>query len=170
MGKFLTNLSHPLNPKMLLFTDASWLSMDSAVGVGLVIMSTNKHFSHGVLTESSHEAEFITMESALSITVELRPGIDHIFTDCDDPQDAIRNDCEPDNWRIHNRVNNVRNLLIHNLKNMIEVVPRNWNLLANHFATQGRLSPEISLFHKGRDLLRCLMSLWQTTGFCFDVF
>ena len=137
-----------------------------------MIVLTSKCFiftgCHQDLAKSSLKTELITMESALSITAELRMGIDHIFTDYTDLRDAVRKDYEPGNWRIHNRVNNISNLVMHNLNSTIEVIPRDWNLLVDHLVTQGKLFPEISLFHQGRELPRWLMKLYQTTCFHFD--
>ena len=47
----------------------------------------------------------------------------------------------------------------------IEVIPREWNLLANELAKRGRGLPEITLFHKGKELPYWLMRRIKKSGF-----
>lgn len=102
-------------------------------------------------SNSSHEVELLALEFSLKVVVDRGIITTTVFTDSVGFQRALINTNNVTAWRLNtDQVN-------------IEVIPREWNTLADKFAMHGRSRHGISLFHQGLNLPRWLMKSFQRT-------
>lgn len=158
MGKFYLNLSIHPSSKPLLFTDASWESMDAPRGIGFVLIISEKRiFLVGCChtwTELSVHAEALALKCALSMVEEKQLEIEHIFSDCIELLELIQGRNLIHNWCIGEDFQGIHRSLSNFNNAKMEVIPRDWNPVADRMVGQGLRYPQLSLCAiKGRTFL-----------------
>ena len=164
---FFFNIFHTY-PSYYLFTDAAWASADQVGGCGFYILNSNKGIvvagCSRIHAESLLEAEPVAIEVGLKIAAEWILKIEVVFTDCLEARKVLERNTSHNVWRTNNKIAKLRRGLNRSNTN-VEVIPREWNELADELAAHGRRTPEISLFHQGLDLPFWLMRSIKRAGY-----
>lgn len=120
-----------------------------------------------ILTVTSIEAESIAVDLGFKMAKIWNLNIAIIFIDCIDVQHLFtqtRLDV-PNNLKLNfatiKHDQDLRYIAV-------EVIPRDWNHLADKLTAHGRSRHDISLYHQGYDLSRWLMKEAKKLNYCFN--
>lgn len=116
--------------------------------------------------DSAIEVEQHAINIVLKVVAEWRMNITIIFTDCIRAKQVLQQDINDNAWRIDQQISDLK--CTHDVNNInIDVIPRDWDILANKLAAQGRHSHGISFNHLGLDLPRWSMKSAKNYGLYF---
>lgn len=149
IGKFILNYNHSPYSNPLLFVDASWVSSDTAGGMGFVIMNTNMELLFAgrkqLFALSSMEAEGLAMDWALKTAKDWNLHLAGVFIDCVELKKIVDLNSDSYNWRIQHSIQSIKQLLSRNGAGELAAIPHEWNSVADRIAAQGRRTPHLSL-------------------------
>ena len=93
----------------------------------------------------------MAVQFGLKVAAEWALNIEIAFTDCLEAKKTLERSTNHYNRKIDKIASNIRRSF--NLSNInVEIIPWEWNTLADQLATRGRRKPEITLFHRGMEL------------------
>lgn len=91
----------------------------------------------------------------------------NVFIDCAEVVHTVEGRSEDCNWHIKQGVMRIQQFIHARDCMKLDVIPREWNLLADKLATVGYAETELSLFHQGKELLNWLMIAVRSSGVWF---
>ena len=154
-----------------MFTYASWINKDNICGADFAVITSNFQIilvGHcSLVADSSLEAELKALKVGISYARDRWIRIDNIFTNCATVGQALNLICSDNMWRHTNQLKSIKHLIGEVGNPKVEVILRDWNMLAHILARKDTLSPKISLYHEGLDLLRWIMKEIEDHGLHF---
>lgn len=131
----------------MLFTDnAAWSSFDRPGGMGFLVMSADKRFVLAGLQQIM-DSEIKAVEWALWILRQKNINFRGIFMDCAEAKHAILHPDAHCNWRILEIINNINQMMECAGIQSMDLIPREWNTMADKIAADGKRSPHLSLLN-----------------------
>ena len=113
------------------------------------------------------EAELQVLELGLRLALEMQIQVDYAFTDSMEVCQLITQGNNEATWRVDHRHRELLHLKSFKLSIAFEVIPGDWNQIADKLALHGRHSQMLFQFHRGMELPKWLMKLTKAKRFWF---
>ena len=155
-----------------MFTYASWINKDNICGADFAVITSNFQIifagNCSLVVDSRLEAELKALEVGINCAKDQQIRVGNIFIGCAAIDQALNLICSDNMRRYTNQISSIKASHCRNGKSKrVEVISRDWNMLADTLARKRRLSQNISLYHKGHDLPRWIMQKIEDLGFNF---